>query len=72
MRGNRTTKINAENFNAFRSYNYPTLAEVGIHIKYNDVQIHHEETPHPLKPHFTLDTNVCILKLFPGIQEHVV
>ena len=34
MRGNRTTKINAENFNAFRSFNYPPLARVGIHIKY--------------------------------------
>ena len=35
LRGNRTTKINAENFNAFRSYNYPTLATAGIHIKYD-------------------------------------
>lgn len=35
MRGNRTTKMNAENFNAFRSFNYPVLAEAGIHIKYN-------------------------------------
>ena len=26
MRGNRTTKINAEQFNAFRSFNYPDLA----------------------------------------------
>ena len=34
LRGNRTTKINAENYNAFRSYNYPPLATVGIHIKY--------------------------------------
>ena len=32
MRGNRTTKINAENFNAFRSFNYPPLARVGIQI----------------------------------------
>ncbi|MEG2849634.1 MAG: asparaginase, partial [Bacteroidales bacterium] len=34
-RGNRTTKYNAENFRAFRSANYPVLADVGIHIKYN-------------------------------------
>lgn len=34
MRGNRTTKINAEGFNAFRSYNYPALAKAGIHIDY--------------------------------------
>ena len=34
-RGNRTTKHNAEHFNAFKSYNYPILAEAGINIKYN-------------------------------------
>ena len=33
MRGNRTCKANADNFNAFRSYNYPSLAHAGIHIK---------------------------------------
>lgn len=36
MRGNRTTKINAEGFNAFRSFNYPPLARVGVHIMYDE------------------------------------
>ena len=35
FRGNRTTKINAESFDAFQSFNYPPLAEIGIHIHYN-------------------------------------
>ena len=69
MRGNRTTKMNAENFNAFRSFNYPVLASAGIHIKYNNVQIHTHGTPRELEPHYLLDTNIAILKLFPGIQE---
>lgn len=34
LRGNRTTKISAEGFNAFRSYNCPALAKAGIHIDY--------------------------------------
>lgn len=72
MRGNRTTKINAENFNAFRSFNYPVLASAGIHIKYNNVQIHTESTQGGLQPHYLLDTNIAILKLFPGIQKSVV
>ena len=72
MRGNRTTKINAENFNAFRSFNYPVLAEAGIHNKYNNVQIHVNGEERELKPHYLLDTNVVVLKLFPGIQENVV
>ena len=72
MRGNRTTKMNAENFNAFRSFNYPVLAEAGIHIKYNNVQIHVNGEERELKPHYLLDTNVVVLKLFPGIQEDVI
>ena len=72
MRGNRTTKMNAENFNAFRSFNYPVLAEAGIHIKYNHSLIHHTREKQELKPHYLLDTNIAVLKLFPGIHENVV
>ncbi len=72
MRGNRTTKINAENFNAFRSYNYPPLAEAGIHIKYEYDRILKPDYAKPLKPHYLYDTNVVILTLFPGIQENVI
>ena len=70
MRGNRTTKINAENFNAFRSY--PPLARVGIHIKYKPNLIRKPDPTKPLKPHYLFDTNVVILTLFPGIQESIV
>ena len=72
MRGNRTTKMNAENFNAFRSFNYPVLAEAGIHIKYNNVHIHVNKSRQKLMPHYLLDTNIAVLKLFPGIQENVI
>lgn len=72
MRGNRTTKMNAENFNAFQSFNYPILAEAGIHIKFNNVQIHPNGKKQSLRPYFSMDTNVVVLKLFPGIQENVV
>jgi L-asparaginase len=71
LRGNRTIKYNAENFQAFRSVNYPVLAEVGVHIKYN-----HNFILKPnfkkLKVHRNLDTNIAILKLFPGINEKYV
>ena len=72
LRGNRTTKINAENFNAFRSYNYPTLATAGIHIKYELDKIHKADPALPLKPYYLYDTNVIVLTLFPGIQENVI
>lgn len=72
MRGNRTTKMNAENFNAFRSFNYPVLASAGIHIKYNNVKIRKCAEHRELTPYYLLDTHIAILKLFPGIQENVV
>jgi L-asparaginase len=71
MRGNRTNKFNAENFNAFLSGNYPMLAEVGVHIKYNHQYIL-ALNGKDLKVHKKLDTSVAILKLFPGISEMVV
>ena len=73
LRGNRATKFNAENFNAFSSGNYPPLAEVGIKIKYNREFIGYKNktagvtTPKKLIVHKKFDRNVGILKLFPGI-----
>lgn len=72
MRGNRTTKMNAENFNAFRSFNYPVLATAGIHIKYNLNLCLQVSKASKLKPHFLLDTKVATLKIFPGIEENIV
>lgn len=71
MRGNRTSKYNAENFNAFLSGNYPALAEVGVHIRYNTEMIMKPGSK-KLKVHKNLDNSVLILKLFPGIAEIVV
>lgn len=72
MRGNRTTKINAENFNAFRSFNYPALAKAGIHIRFNEHLIRRPDPTRPMKPHYVFDTNVVMLTLFPGIQESII
>ena len=72
LRGNRTTKINAENFNAFRSYNYPALATAGIHIKYEYDRIRKVNPNTPMHPHYVFNTNVLVLTIFPGIQENIV
>ena len=66
MRGNRTTKINADNFRAFRSENWPLLAEAGISIRYPD------NWDAPPVFHNKLDTRVSILKIHPGITPSVV
>lgn len=71
FRGNRTNKFNAENFEAFVSGNYPTLAKVGVYIRYKKHLILKPNFK-KLKAHYNLDSNVAILKLFPGISENVV
>ena len=35
LRGNRTTKQSAEEFNAFESFNYPHLVDAGVNITYH-------------------------------------
>lgn len=72
LRGNRTTKINSEGFNAFRSYNYPALAHAGIHIRFEEPYILRRLAVEPFRPVYRLDTHVAILTLFPGICEEVV
>ena len=72
LRGNRATKINADGFNAFDSFNYPHLADVGVSIRYRD---HHILTPDYASPLCfcpKMDTNVVVFTLFPGIQEYLV
>ena len=73
MRGNRTTKINSSNFRAFRSVNYPPLAEAGISIRYNHQLIQQPQNPEA-RPvfHKNIDTRVSILKIHPGITPQVV
>ena len=72
FRGNRTTKHNAEHFNAFGSYNYPPLAQAGISIKYNFAFIHYFTHKQELKVYPFIDNSVAVLKLFPGISPSVV
>ena len=68
-RGNRTTKINAENFNAFISPNYPTLIESGVLLKTHPELFLPKTRVKKLRIHKILDTRVAIIKMFPGISE---
>lgn len=70
-RGNRTTKISAEVFNAFSSPNYPPLAESGVHLRVNE-ELLQKRTLKKLLVHKELDDHVAIVKLFPGINAQVL
>lgn len=72
MRGSRTTKLNADNFSAFRSPNYPFLAETGIKFRYNSHVIINPDYSKKTTFNYCLDANVVVLKLFPGISYDAV
>lgn len=72
LRGNRSTKINSEGFNAFDSFNFPHLADAGVNIVYHDELILRPDYSKPMTPHFAMDANVLVFTLFPGIQEPTV
>ncbi len=64
-RGNRTSKVSAHYFEAFKSPNLPELVVAGVTIDYQNI---------PTKPaselHFftDVDNHVALLKIFPGIN----
>lgn len=66
-RGNRTTKVSAEQFNAFQSANYPYLANAGVHIIYNRKAVRYPGKFRKLVVHKKFNNHIAILKLFPGI-----
>jgi L-asparaginase len=72
FRGNRTIKHNAEEFKAFQSYNYAVLAETGVHIRFNYSAIQSPEEGGEFRIQTLLDTDVTILKLYPGINPHII
>ncbi len=73
FRANRTTKISAEQFEAFASMNFPPLAESGVHLKFNQSLIHRKSNKEQsLVIRKKLVDDVVILKLFPGITNMVI
>lgn len=72
LRGNRSTKFSADNFDAFKSSNYPVLANIGLCITYNKDALLRPSRGKEFKVEYLMDTNVTYLDLFPGIQESVV
>lgn len=68
-RGNRTTKVSANAFEAFLSPNYPELAVAGVEIKYNTNALF--KTKNTLKVNCKMDDRVALLKIFPGFSTKV-
>lgn len=69
FRGNRTTKEDSQQFSAFTSHHYPPLANAGVDIKYNLEKINYTRSKGILNVNTSVDKNVIILKIFPGINR---
>jgi len=71
-RANRTTKINAEHFEAFSSLNYPELAISGVHLKVMSANLFRNKESGTFFVHKNMCPEIAVLKLYPGITEAVV
>ncbi len=71
-RGNRTTKVNAERFQAFASFNYPILVESGVHLKVMKEYLLPQKGCTNLKVWKDFESNVVIIKMFPGITAPIL
>ncbi len=68
-RGNRTTKLNTDHFQAFSSINYPYLAESAVHLKVNFSALKKINYSQDLIVHKQLDPNILVLKMYPALQQ---
>jgi L-asparaginase len=71
IRGNRAKKVESQQYNAFRSENYPPLGRAGIELEFNDKQIRPLPAAY-LHVQTHLDDRVTILRLFPGLTERMM
>ena len=71
-RGNRTTKVNAEHFQAFTSMNYPILVESGVHLKIMKDNLLKGKAKDQLEVWKEFEQNVAIIKIFPGITPELL
>lgn len=72
VRGVRSTKFTSTGFHAFKSFNYPNLGTIDLHINYAKPYLMRHDTALPLDPFYAMDPSVLVLWLFPGITEATV
>ena len=66
FRGNRTTKVSSDHFDAFKSFNYPSLADIGVEINFNLNYLLTKKNK-KLKYVKGFEPSINIVFFFPGI-----
>ncbi len=72
VRGCRSTKFTSTGFHAFKSFNYPNLGDIDLHITFNTPYLLRHSTDLPLDPFYQMDPNILVMWLYPGITQDVV
>ncbi len=65
FRANRSRKTSIDNYRAFRSYNFPPIARVGVGLELRTDLFRKKKAP---KWRFGFDPSVVFLRIFPGLQ----
>ncbi|MGL5335356.1 MAG: asparaginase [Enterovibrio sp.] len=71
LRGNRSTKVHADGFNAFMSPNFTPLLEAGIHIQFSK-QVSNKLPSGPFTVHRMQKQPIAVIMLYPGISAEVI
>ncbi len=71
-RGNRSTKTSADDFDAFKSFNYPPLARIGLNVTFNTERLLRTPADAPLRVTTEMDRNVMPIDIYPGITETIL
>lgn len=72
VRGCRSVKFTSTGFDAFKSFNYPELGTIDLHIDYATPYLMRHDVQLPLDPFYNMDPNILVLWVYPGITEAVV
>ncbi|XP_044774089.1 60 kDa lysophospholipase [Neomonachus schauinslandi] len=72
FRGNRVTKVDSRRFAAFCSPNLPPLAVVGTDVTINRELVRKARGKDPLVVHSSMERDVGLLRLYPGIPAALV
>lgn len=71
-RGNRSTKVSSTDFGAFRSFNYPALADMDLHIDFHEDFLLPHDKGETFHCESSLDDSVSVIWIYPGITESVL
>ena len=72
VRGCRSTKFTSTGFHAFKSFNYPNLGTIDLHISYSTPYLMRHDENLPLEPFYAMDPSLTVVWLYPGITQEAL